>query len=257
MLDAGEVVAEDHLRGCDAQLLGHVVDGAGLEDGQLARGDLEALLGDGGFGVAGGGGVERGAVERGRHGGRRDCLQRVYGRRARRWLVAGGAEKQFAGAGLGCGEVGVGKSADEAHRSSVACVAPPTPLVCCFDTRTERCLLRPSPIAHRLPTTNPGTPDAAQQAVLVFNCYLYRLCIACSALARRAFFLSPRSTAQHSPAPHTHTHTHTPWTSPTSSPPSSASPSPTRTTTTTPKSPPTPSQRYPSLLPSTLPPPPI
>ena len=58
------VVAEYHLRRRNAQLLGHVFYRTGLEDGQFARGDGEALLGDGRVGVARCHGIGGRSVER-------------------------------------------------------------------------------------------------------------------------------------------------------------------------------------------------
>ena len=51
MLDPDEVVAKDHLRRRDAELLGHPLDRAGLEDGQFARCDAEAEVREGAGGV--------------------------------------------------------------------------------------------------------------------------------------------------------------------------------------------------------------
>ena len=63
MLDAHEVVAEDHFGRSDSQVLGHFLDGAGLEDRELARDDFEAIPGMGRVRVPGGGGVDGGAIE--------------------------------------------------------------------------------------------------------------------------------------------------------------------------------------------------
>lgn len=63
--DGDEVVAKDHLRHGDAELLLEGIDGGGLGDGQLAGRDAEAVLRVGGCGGGEGVGAGEGFVEGG------------------------------------------------------------------------------------------------------------------------------------------------------------------------------------------------